>query len=84
MHYGAILVGTVRDGEVCLEGQGTSAASSSATSRCRCRRNHVAVQVDGVTTIITIARGDLLALGTSTTRDNGHIATLLLAVTTPL
>jgi hypothetical protein len=74
-------VGTGTVGEVCLEGQGTSAASSSATSRCRCRRSHLAVQgeVENI-----IARGDLLALGTSTTRDNGHIAISRLAATTPL
>jgi len=66
VHYGAFIVDTVTDGEVCLEGHGI---------------NHLAVQDDGVTTIRTIARGDLLTLGTSTTRDNGHIAILLLAVT---
>merc|ERR1712085_36741 len=69
VHYRAIIVNTVTDGEVCLEGQGTSAGS------------HLAVQGDGGTTIRTIARGNQLALGTFITRDNGHIAILLLAVT---
>ena len=71
MHDGAIII-PLDPGVVCLEGQGIS---------------HLAVQRDGVTvttmvTTTTIARGDLLALGTSTTRDNGHIAILLRAVTT--
>jgi hypothetical protein len=82
VHYRAILGATV--GVACLEGQGTSAASSIATSRCRCRRSHIQdihLAVQGVGDTSSIARGDLLALGTSTTRDNGHIAIPTLAVT---
>ena len=68
---------TVHNGAAVLWGPGSFRLEGRGTSSIHL---HLAVQGQGVKTII--ARGDLLALGTSTTRDNGHIAILRLAAST--